>query len=189
MALDPVLGGGGSSDYSIYEYSCEYVEYVPMGPAYVNPYFPPCSPKVVRPSAIPVKKSGRIYIGPFSENPAMPEGFGVDDVLILDNRNNLTDDDRHDPSFRIVDSYKITHYPQKKAIIEVLCDYNNSHPSQYKWEHTVDTALKEWEIHNFGFYACAAPSLFGIWEGKLESCRHADLDNFDIGKNFWEFRR
>ena len=132
---------------------------------------------------------GRVFITPYSDNPSIPSDFGGNDVLILDNRNShMNKSNEHDPSFRILDSYKITNYLQQKAIIEVLCDYNARNPSEPTWNHSVDTAIQEWQIHNFGFYWSRTFSSVSGTMGKImKSCREADLDNDDIGRGMFAF--
>ena len=177
--------GDGEPDFYVYNYSSEkiiIVEYIDLNFCPYGLFIHTPTPHIVT-----VKVSGRVYVAPFSEEPSLPDGFGDNDVLVLDNRNHLNDAGESDPGYRICESYKITDRTQQREILKAVFDYDSCYPSQHKWKHTISTALQEWAIHNWAYYGFRFTNLSGIFNEKIRKCADVDIDNDDIGKGFLDY--
>lgn len=83
-------------------------------------------------------------------------------------------DDRftENPSFRILDSYRIRKNSVKREVIRAMLAYNKAYPSDPAWRRTERALLIEWLEHNFAYRV-----------GFLRSrARDVDLDNNAEGK-------
>lgn len=91
----------------------------------------------------------------------------------------LVIDDRlaADPSFRIVDSYRVVRRRQKREVLLALADYAKNHPSTGKWQRTVASMEKEWVIHNVAYR-------FGLFQ---EQTRDVDLNNGEENSSWRHF--
>lgn len=66
------------------------------------------------------------------------------DILVEDLR------DASDPNFRIYDSYKVKDKNDRDEILEILCRYEECHPSN--WNRTIESMRLEWLMHNISYY-------------------------------------
>ena len=83
-------------------------------------------------------------------------------------------DDRftENPSFQILDSYRIRKNTIKREIIRAMIAYNEAHPSDPAWQRTERALLVEWLEHNFAYRV-------GFLRSRAAS---VDLDNPAEGK-------
>lgn len=86
---------------------------------------------------------------------------------------------------RIYDSYSITSKQLQNTICDYIMQYNRDNPHTPSWNHTKESAIVEWNQHNFWFYGLSMINAFGIFDDYIESARHADLDNDDVGVPIW----
>ncbi len=96
---------------------------------------------------------------------------GRDAVLVFD--------DRHtgNPSFQIVESCRIKNNSRKREILQAIIDFDARTPTDPPWRRTMDSLVKEWNLHNLAFrlHVCR------------RSSRDVDLDNRDEGKGYLHF--
>lgn len=83
-------------------------------------------------------------------------------------------DDRftENPSFQILDSYRIRKNRVKREIIRAMIAYNKAQPSDPAWRRTEHALLVEWLEHNFAYRV-------GFLRSRAAS---VDLDNHAEGK-------
>jgi hypothetical protein len=88
------------------------------------------------------------------------------EIAILDDRRT------GNPSFRVIDSYRIRKNTLKREIIRTMIDYCAVNPTEPAWRRTEDTLVLEWMAHNFAYRV-----------GFLRSrAQNVDLDNHAEGK-------
>lgn len=78
---------------------------------------------------------------------------------------------------QIQDSYRITKKKQQKEIAQLMLHYNEVNPVSPAWNRTLDSLVKEWEIHN-NIYKT------GLFQSNTADC---DFNNGDEGKGYWDF--
>ena len=121
---------------------------------------------------IPLKTGGVLHIVGMEnrpENGTLPE----EDVLVIDDRN------PSNPSFQIVNSYRIRDGKRREEILETLIRFDREHPGQGVWKRTLSSLKKEWFAHNAAYRLHFFRS----------SARHVDLDNRDEGDSYFHFFR
>ena len=99
--------------------------------------------------------------------PAPPAGM----LLVIDDR------DAPDPSFRIVDSCRVTRPGQRREILRAVLAYDAASPVDPPWRRTLRSMEKEWLIHNLAFR-------LGAFSG---SARDVDLNNAEEGRGWRHF--
>ncbi|MBP5684152.1 MAG: hypothetical protein J6X02_02720 [Bacilli bacterium] len=104
--------------------------------------------------------SGTIYIGDEEYLSTIGE-LGVNDVLVLDKRDN------EDPDLKIIDAYRIVNNEIKEEIVEGLLLYEEVYPT--KWFRTTKTSVREWVSHDLMYR-------FGY---KRHRTTYLDLNNAD----------
>lgn len=90
-------------------------------------------------------RKGYIYVGTKEEIAKMGYLQGENDVYILDERDKIMD-----PNLKIYDSYEIYHKEERNDILEVLCNYEKSHPSE--WKRSIESMRVEWSLHNLAHF-------------------------------------
>lgn len=100
-------------------------------------------------------------------------------IYTSDESNVIVFDDRHtgDPSFQILNSYKIRLLADKREILEAIIAFDTQSPSERPWKRTLDSLVKEWNLHNLAYQLHVYRS----------SSADVDLDNFDEGKGYFRF--
>ena len=117
----------------------------------------------------PLPSGGRLYIFNKGETPTNePE---PSDVLVFDDRHN------GNPSFQILESHRVKGERRKREILQAILDYDARTPSDPPWRRSMDSLLREWNLHNLAF----------ILHVYRRSARHVDLDNRDEGKGYAHF--
>lgn len=100
-------------------------------------------------------------------------------VVIVDQR--ATPDSKpaseHNPNMQIIDSYKVDDFFDQLEICIIMYHYNEANPVNPGWNRTVDSMVKEWDIHNRMYR-------WGISKDRTGSC---DFDNEDEGKGYFSF--
>lgn len=86
--------------------------------------------------------NGLIYIGndDFIDN---LHDIKENDILVIDGR------DCKNPSFKVLDSYKITSKKEREEIICAICTYDEMYP--LNWNRTYETMEFEWSLHNTAY--------------------------------------
>ena len=87
--------------------------------------------------------SGRIFIGDI-EYLCSIKNKQENDILVEDQRN------KKDPNFKIYSSYLINDKRIRNEILEVLCIYEELHPSN--WNRTIESMRVEWLMHNLSYF-------------------------------------
>ncbi len=121
---------------------------------------------------IPLKTGGILHIVGL-ENWKELEGIPEKDVLAIDDRNTKN------PSFQVIDSYRIHSKKRRAEILDALMCYDADHPSISKWNRTMKSLEKEWLAHNAAYRLHFFRS----------SARNVDLDNRDEGDSYFHFFR
>ena len=83
-------------------------------------------------------------------------------------------DDRRtgNPSFQILDSYRIRNNSVKREVIRAMLAYSDANPTEPAWRRTERSLLREWLAHNFAYRI-----------GFLRSrAQNVDLDNHAEGR-------
>ncbi len=106
---------------------------------------------------------GLIYIGN-SEYINNLENINDGDILVIDERNSS------DPEMIICDSYNIKDKDIRNDVLEVLCIYEEMHPS--KWNRSIESMRFEWLCHNIAYY----------FNYRVKDSRDVDLNNGDEEK-------
>ena len=127
----------------------------------------------------------RIYVFLGDEEPSAPIFYRAGDVIVWDRRNHINSNGEADPCMRIYDSYSITSKQLQSVICDCISQYTRNIPYTPSWNHTNGSALVEWNQHNALFYGFSVINFFGVFNSYIESARHADLDNDDIGVPIW----
>ncbi len=87
--------------------------------------------------------SGRIFVGDI-EYLCSIKDKQESDIFVEDQR------DFKDPNFKIYSSYLINDKRIRNEILEVLCIYEELHPSN--WNRTIESMRVEWLIHNLSHF-------------------------------------
>ena len=88
---------------------------------------------------------GKVYIGTKKEILSFFDEIKEDDIIVLDQRNNIID-----PNMKIISSYKIHDKEIRNEILEIICKYEEKHPSN--WDRTIEAMRLEWFMHNVSYY-------------------------------------
>lgn len=121
---------------------------------------------------IPLKTGGILHIIGLENRKELDE-IPEKDVLAIDDRNTKN------PSFQVVDSYRIHNKKRRAEILDALIRYDADHPSKSKWNRTMKSLEKEWFAHNAAYRLHFFRS----------SARSVDLDNRDEGDSYFHFFR
>jgi len=89
---------------------------------------------------------GKVYIGSKKYLKSIINQVTINDILVIDQRNN-----DEDPNMKIISSYRITDSNIRNEIIKILLRYEKEYPS--KWKRSFVTMKREWFVHNFLYYA------------------------------------
>ena len=83
-------------------------------------------------------------------------------------------DDRftENPSFQVLDSYRIRKNRVKREVIRAMIAYNAAHPTDPAWQRTENNLVLEWMEHNLAYRV-------GFLRSRAAS---VDLDNHAEGK-------
>lgn len=114
---------------------------------------------------------GRVYIGNYASIHAMRDEVLENDILIIDYRQ------VPDPDMQILNSYRINDIDIINEILEIICYYEKSDPSN--WNRTISSMRNEWEIHNYSY----------MFNYDVTRTRDVDLNNADEDKYSSELLR
>ena len=128
-------------------------------------------PKAIDPIGSYNKGQGYVYVVAEDQLTDVMKDKEDNVVIIVDYRT------ASDPNMRIMESYKITKTKQQKEIAQLMLDYNTSNPVEPAWCRTLDSLVKEWEIHNTVYST-------GFYRSNTADC---DFNNGDEGKGYWDF--
>ena len=84
---------------------------------------------------------------------------------------------RKDYQHRDIRVCTITKTKQQKEISQLMLDYNATNSVTPAWSRTLDSLVKEWQIHN-NIYN------LGLYRENTADC---DFNNGDEGKGYWDF--
>ena len=127
-------------------------------------------PKAIDPVGSYNKGQGYVYVVTEDQLDIMEEKE-ENVVVIVDKRT------EPDPNMQIQESYKITKTKQQKEIAQLMLDYNTANPVSPMWNRTLDSLVKEWEIHNNVYKT-------GLFQSNTADC---DFNNGDEGQGYWDF--
>ena len=133
-------------------------------------------PKAIDPIGSYNKGQGYVYIIK-KEQLDLLEEREKNVVVILDQRTPIEPNPNYDPNMKIIDSYQITKKKQQKEIAQLMLNYNTANPVSPTWNRTLDSLVKEWEIHNNVYKT-------GLFQSNTADC---DFNNGDEGKGYWDF--
>ena len=128
-------------------------------------------PKAMDPIGTYNKGQGYVYVVTEDQLTDFMKGKENNVVVIVDKRT------APDPNMKIIDSYRITKTKQQREIAQLMLDYNTSNPVSPGWCRTLDSLVKEWEIHNNVYKT-------GLFRINTADC---DFNNADEGKGYWDF--
>ncbi|MBR5369771.1 MAG: hypothetical protein IK137_00535 [Bacilli bacterium] len=106
---------------------------------------------------------GLIYIGDRNYINSL-NNINENDILIIDERG------KEDPDMVICDSCRIKDKDIRNDILEVICCYEEIHPSN--WDRTIESMRFEWFCHNMAYYV----------NYKVKDSSEVDLNNKDEEK-------
>lgn len=107
---------------------------------------------------------GRIYIGNYASIHAISDEVSENDILVIDYRLVA------DPDMQILNSYRIKDIDIINEVLEIICYYEKSDPSN--WNRTISSMRNEWEMHNYSY----------MFNYDITRTRDVDLNNADEDK-------
>ena len=111
---------------------------------------------------------GYVYIGTKEDYESVLNILNYNDVFVLDQR------DGEDPDMKVIDSYKIKSFEDRRMILKIMKFYEDLYSSD--WNRSIKTMEIEWEIHNL------------LYQMHVKEYRTKDVDFNNLDEEFYQRR-